>query len=133
MKHNKLFVKLMMLTMSDNDGEALTALRKANKILTVAKVSWEELLDSLQHDQSYRVPPSQRRPRPEPEWANVGDPSKHTDAYEIDGLFNRVFDKQHSESFESFVNSVHIWWQQKGFLTEAQYRTIKRAAEREGN
>jgi hypothetical protein len=128
---NKLFAKLMMKTTSDNDAEALLFLRKANKILADAKINWAELLDAVQADQSYRVPPSQRRPRPEPEWNNVGDHTKYTDHPEIDGLFNRVLDKPMSEGFESFITSVHIWWQQKGFLTEAQYKALKRAAERE--
>lgn len=128
---NKLFAKLMMLTTSNNDAEALVALRKANKILADAKTNWAELLDAVQADQSYRVPPSKRRPRPEPEWENVGDSTKYTDAHDIDNLFNRVFDQKLSEGFESFVTSVHIWWEQKGFLTKAQYDTIKRAAERE--
>ncbi len=128
---NATFIKIMMMTTSNSDGEALTAIRRANKILADAKTSWAELLDAVQADQSYRVPPSKRRPRPEPEWANVGDPTKYTDSEEIDSLFNQVFDKPLSEGFESFVTSVHIWWQQKGFLTEAQYSAIKRAAKRE--
>jgi hypothetical protein len=36
--------KLMMMTTSENDGEALVALRMANKLLQRATVNWEQLL-----------------------------------------------------------------------------------------
>ncbi|SRR5258708_6487427 len=132
MKADGIFIKLMMLTTSSNDNEALIALRKANKILFDAKVNWEELLCAIQQSNEFRVPPSKRqhRPRPEPEWENVGG-IKHTDADEINALFTEVFDKNLTEGFESFVTSVHLWWERRGFLTEKQYQAIKRAAERE--
>lgn len=36
--------KLMAMTTSSNDGEALNAMRMANKIIKAAGTSWEELL-----------------------------------------------------------------------------------------
>ncbi len=36
--------KLLMMTTSPNDGEALNAIRMANEILVTAKVTWAELL-----------------------------------------------------------------------------------------
>src|SRR5258708_29459164 len=91
MKADGIFIKLMMLTTSSNDNEALIALRKANKILFDAKVNWEELLCAIQQSNEFRVPPSKRqhRPRPEPEWENVGG-IKHTDADEIDRKSTRL-------------------------------------------
>ena len=43
------FVKLMMLTTSANDHEALSALRKANAILADQSVSWEQLINGLKN------------------------------------------------------------------------------------
>lgn len=36
--------KLMMLTTSEHDGEALTAIRKANEVIRKRKTSWAKIL-----------------------------------------------------------------------------------------
>ena len=126
---DSLLVKLMMLTTSTNDAEALAALRKANKILKDAKVNWAELLGAAKPDQSFRVPPS-RRPRPEPSWDSFGDDQRYTNEDEINRMFDKVFNSNMSEGFAEFVESVHLWWEQHGWLSVAQYRAIKKAAER---
>jgi len=41
----ELLKKLLMMTTSTNDGEALTALRKANDLLTTAGWDWAKLID----------------------------------------------------------------------------------------
>jgi len=124
-KMNILFVKLMSMTTSDNDGEALIAIRKANKILREAKVSWQELLDAAATQQ--RLPP-----QPEPDWQNVNTRvERYSNKFEIDGMFNRAFAKNNTNDFEEFLSSVHIWWLDKGWLSEKQYRVVKRAAERD--
>ena len=56
-----IFVKLMMLTTSPHDAEALVALRKANRILSEAKVNWAELLGAARQADDFRVPPSKRK------------------------------------------------------------------------
>jgi Protein of unknown function (DUF2786) len=38
--------KLMRMTTSPNDGEALNALRKANELLKAAKMDWQQVLNS---------------------------------------------------------------------------------------
>lgn len=129
MKTDGMFVKLMMMTTSNSDGEALTALRKANKILADAKVSWIELLGAQKPDNSFRVPPS-KRPRPEPQWEDVVNHDRHVGS-DIDEMFEKVFKQKMSEGFASFVESLHIWWEQKGWLSEKQYRSLKNAAEKD--
>lgn len=134
MKTDGMFVKLMMMTTSNSDGEALTALRKANKILADAKVSWIELLGAQKPDQSFRVPPSKRPRRPEPQWDDVGDHDRRRPHYvgsDIDEMFDKVFKQKMSEGFASFIESIHIWWEQKGWLSKAQYDALKNAAERD--
>lgn len=59
MQPNALFIKLMMMTTSTNDGEALAALRKANQILKELKLSWHEVLQP--------AGPS----RPQPSWKDT--------------------------------------------------------------
>jgi hypothetical protein len=42
----------MMLTTSTNDGEALIALRKANRILAEARINWEECGKQMKEDEA---------------------------------------------------------------------------------
>ncbi len=133
-KSKSLFVKLMMMTGSSHDGECLVAIRKANAILAEANVNWEEFLaalDQASHNRSYMTPPSKRKnqtPQRDPdEFMDVG--GKHDDDIEIDRLFEKVYDRVPSgSSFYEFVQSVHDFWTQKGYLTEKQYQAIRRAA-----
>ena len=48
---------------------------------------------------------------------------------EIDALFDAL-NSRHLGTFQSYVDSVHEWWEEKGFLTEKQYNVIKNAAQR---
>lgn len=131
-----MLIKLLMMTTSPNDGEALTAIRKANAMLASANVNWEEFLKAVQttNDQSFRTPPSQRRYKGDDDanaFSDVGrGPSqKFTDANIIDPMFEKAFENA-SGGFADFLDSVYEWWGQKGFLTEKQYYAVKRAAEK---
>jgi hypothetical protein len=132
-KSKSMFIKLMQMTTSSHDAEALVAIRKANALLAAANVNWEEFLAALdqQSRSSYMTPPSKRKrdhDMPEPtEFHDIG--GKHDDDVEIDKLFERVYDRVPSgSSFYEFVQSVHDFWTQKGYLTEKQYQAIRRAA-----
>jgi hypothetical protein len=116
------------MTTSSNDQEALTAIRKANRVLEMARVTWEDLLKAINATQA--APP----PRPQPDWQNVNTgpgqrPKRYDNAEEIDDMFYRLFNRDLREDFEEFAMSVHLWWKDKGFLTERQYNAIKRAVE----
>jgi hypothetical protein len=121
----------MMMTTSDNDQECLIAIRKANRILKMAQVTWEDMLKALATASA--APP----PRPEPEWHNVNADQrggsakkKFTNEKEINGFFDRIFARDMSGDFEEFAMSVHLWWKDKGFLTERQYNAIKKSADK---
>lgn len=138
---NPLLIKLMMMTTSPNDGEALTAMRKANAMLAEANVNWAEFLSAVKTtnervDQTFRTPPSQRQARRDAgrnddnAFSDVGKGApaqKFDDAAVIDPMFEEAF-KNASGGFRDFVDSVHQWWEEKHFLTEKQYYAIKRAA-----
>src|SRR5262245_16328505 len=109
------FIKLMMMTTSPHDGEALTAIRKVNAELAALNCNWEELLHGKLVSQQ---PPSQR------EWSNFGD----QDGPEIAVMFEKVLRKNHSPSFLDFLDSIHSFWKNRGYLTEKQYNALKRAA-----
>lgn len=141
---NPLFIKLMMLTTSDNDSEALSALRKANAILAQANVNWSEFLSAVQSnkvDNSFRTPPSQRQQRRNQShssgfsanaFSDVGGDrtEKFDDAKIINPMFEQAFKNAGNSSFRDFLDSVHEWWEDKGFLTEKQYYSVKKAADR---
>jgi len=46
-KDKEKLVKLMQLTLSDNDNEALRALRKATKILNRNHLNWDQVLNLI--------------------------------------------------------------------------------------
>lgn len=144
MKVPQMLVKLLMMTTSSSDGEALTAIRKANAMLASANVNWEEFLEAVAinnvpQDQSFRTPPSQRRGRPyggddddvRNAFTDVGKaPSKkYDDASVINPMFDKAFAAS-SGGFSDFLNSVFEWWTEKGFLTEKQFMAVKRSSER---
>jgi len=54
-------VKLLNMTESQHDGEALTAIRRSNALLRQSKTSWEELLAPLSTPQQVSPP----HPKPE--------------------------------------------------------------------
>jgi hypothetical protein len=136
---NPMFVKLMMMTTSPHDGEVLTAIRKANAILAGANVNWAEFLTAVSAaskaaDNEFRKPPSQRRKTAAAAdeanpFTDVGKGSaeKFDDATIIDPMFEAAFTSA-SGGFRDFLDSVHEWWEDKGFLTEKQYYAVKRAA-----
>jgi len=113
------FIKLMMMTTSNHDAEALVAIRKANAMLDSDDRNWEELLKGKI---TMQVP-----------WpAAEGKPSQHhVNKSEIDAMFNELLATvpPHS-SFRVFVEDVHLWWRTRGFLTNAQYNALKRAIHR---
>jgi len=127
------FIKLMMMTTSNSDGEALTALRKANALLAEANVNWEEFLKLVGTSNAVTAPKSKQ---PTPPWEdgdgfhNVGPSGiKYTDADEINALFEKAFAKTRpTSSFREFLESVHGWWEANGFLTEKQYFAIRKSA-----
>jgi len=113
----RMFLKLMNLTTSQFDGEALSAIRMANSVLASQNQTWEDLLSGKIVMIS---PPADTKPKP-------SSSIRYTDAIEIDGYFDAL-SQRNLGTFKEWVDSVHQWWEEKGFLTEAQYKTLKRSA-----
>ncbi len=112
------FVKVMMLTTSPIEGEALSATRMANSMLAAANLNWEEFLNA-------RAPAAPPSPP-----ATSG---KHHVDEDIDEMFESVSANLDPESsFCEFIESLHEWWEKKGFLTEKQYAALKNSYERMG-
>lgn len=115
----EIFIKLMQLTTSSFDAEALSALRKANALLMSANNNWEDLLRGKVRMVSG---PNENQIAGE----------QHTGADEIDHMFDGLMRSRLSPSFCEFVEAVHTWWEEKGFLTERQFEAIRDAHSRCG-
>ncbi len=139
-------IKMLGMTASSHDGEALVAIRKANALLAESNMNWHEFLMSFRiSDQSYMTPPSKRKSqergqergqggaRRAADWGNVNsakNDAQHTDGDEINRLFESAYaNTSPRSSFYEFMDSVHDFWTQRGYLTVAQYQAIKRAAQ----
>jgi len=112
------FIKLMMMTTSDHEQEALVALRKANAYLAGMNRNWEEVL----RGKVTIVGGTTQRP---------DNFVKHDNAHDIDAMFDILLQTVplHS-SFREFVDDVHEYWEKRGYVTDAQYKALKRAVER---
>lgn len=132
-------IKLMRMTESNADGEALNALRLANKMLSAAGLHWGNILGNGGTDRSHMVPPSKRgfnnKPstsrygRAAPRQSYQGDKGKNHDEVIADWL-NILAKRRHSIDFQMFLGSVTNFWEKNGYLTDAQYDAIRRAVDR---
>src|ERR1700755_3091074 len=142
MKAPPLLVKLLMMTTSTHDAEALVAIRKANAILGEMNLNWAEFLSGVeaksgaqQEDNSWRQKPSERQKRRQSNDDNAfsqagnasnGRTTKYDNQEEINRYFDLAFNNTDSgSSFMSFLESVFEWWEDKGFLTEKQYYAVR--------
>ena len=111
--------KLMMMTTSNFDGEALVAMRKANSMLTASKRNWQDILLARPEPQR-----QQERPRTKKTKTKQEDPR----APLINKMFAKLFETvAEGSTFREFVDSVHSHWVKKGVLSEKQYAAIHRA------
>ena len=129
------FVKLMMLSTSDADQEALAALRKANAMLASAKINWADVLVSVLDDELRRPRRKSKPAEPPAEPAEPPPPPRQRfdDAMTINVMFATVY--QHgigNGGFAKFIESIQQYWDAYGFLTEKQFTALKNAAERHG-
>lgn len=123
-----------MLTQSDNDHEALAAIRKANQLLAVYNLNWEGYLGVAKQmdidEQESREPP-----HPASEC-----PSSYDD-YSLQGMNNRErtikmfrvvkarLEEEGSDAI-SFIHSLEDGFAKYGSLTANQYYALKKFYDR---
>ncbi len=111
------FTKLMMLTTSTNDHEALSALRKANEMLSQSGNNWEEFIEGkvdVELNSGQSVPP-------------VHGGLVHDDPAVINPMFDSVLGSLRSGSFKTFVTSLHEQWEDRQFLSAKQFAALQTA------
>jgi hypothetical protein len=118
----------MQMTTSDSDPEALIAIRKANAMLKAERKNWEDLITGLvPMTKEAEAPRSQRRNYEDPLHPNTEYPSSEIINTAFEEAFNRV---NRGSSFYATIESIHAWWEEKGFLTAKQLNTVLKAAGR---
>lgn len=121
-------IKLMMMTQSSNDGEALAAVRKANALLKVSNLDWDSFIRSIPV-QRPKPPPS----RPMGRGTTDNAPSSHQHHFKDPDIPRMLASlmRDSKGGFRDFVESINEAWNKYGYLTERQYEAIINAYERE--
>jgi len=57
----EMLTKLLMMTTSSHDGEALVAIRKANEMLARDRLNWQGVMKRLQSAKPYEAPKAKPR------------------------------------------------------------------------
>lgn len=113
------FKKMMSQTFTESDGEALNALRAANRILAAEGITWVHVLDrSMRVD--YDIEPAP-------------EPRVHDEAKEINDAFAVLAGADLAVSFEEFIESLAQQWSNKKRLSPNQKAALFKAADRERN
>lgn len=109
--------KMMKLTTSDVDAEALAAIRAANRVLADHALTWEKVFGKLVRVESGE---------PEVEAA----PEERSERDEIRGWFDEIEESDPRGSFADFVADVKRQFERTGSLSHAQKGALRRAVER---
>jgi hypothetical protein len=112
-----------MLTTSDNDAEALVAIRSANKILADAGIDWNRVFD--------RTITVAAEFEAAPEESKIVRQTVSTHTREIEEAFTTIKARDPRGTFADFIASLKDQWDEKHFLTEKQKAALFRAAEGE--
>jgi hypothetical protein len=120
-------IKLLAMTTSTNDGEALNAMRMANAMIKAANKTWAEVLvteNVINITMARAQPAAQAYAGEDADWS----PPHLTDKILIDAMFRAIFTQPRSdnEEFWQWVDSVHQQWLDRGRLTPGQYQAVRR-------
>lgn len=127
-----LLKRIMEMTFSTQDGEALAAVRKANKILQKYSLTWAEILTRTvtvaavpAYEQTYRpsgmTPPSDTEVEEEKNSAKLEDQIR----WAFDQLRGNV-----GESFRPFIASLEAQFERTKYLSPAQRKPLFEAVRR---
>jgi hypothetical protein len=127
---NKL-AKLMRMTESSHDGEALNALRLANAMLKADGKNWSDILAGpTTRAPDYRTPPSKRGAGDTSRYGTRAPQGRKKDETrwigpEIDPMLDALSRGRHDLGTMTFIASLRDFWERRGFLTTDQYNALK--------
>lgn len=121
--------KLLAMTTSDNDGEALNAVRMANAMIRSADKTWDQVLqtETVINISMARSQPSERpyNAEDDKDWV---PPAHLTDKIMIPAMFRAIYNQPRTdnEEFWQWLDSVHQQWIDRQRLTPKQYQGVRR-------
>jgi hypothetical protein len=122
----EMLTKLMMMTTSSHDGEALNAIRMANQMLSKHKLSWQDVTKTI------RVPP---KPKEEPtiseRAARAARAGREThksrvSATEIRRMFAYLRKNLEKGPYRDFIAGIHEDWRKFHKLTDGQLKGLEK-------
>ncbi|KKM21580.1 hypothetical protein LCGC14_1633980 [marine sediment metagenome] len=114
------FIKLMKITTSPSEGEAVNAIRMANSLLLEANLDWDDFLRGKAKIVGGSVSSQ-----------TTYSGKKYTNSNEIESMLEAVLNNVRSgTSFRAFIESLRDWWESNQFLTEKQYNALRKTYER---
>lgn len=134
----ELLIKLLGMTGSSFDGEAIAAMRKANQILKEANMSWADIIKPpatarQMHQSTYVKPEYEHFAEPKPWEGARGQQSSANagDRKAIEFMFEKIFkDKSFENSkpeYREMMHSIHRQWASSGRLSPKQRTVIENA------
>ncbi len=144
-------IKVMAMTQSANDGEALNAIRMANEMLKVNKLDWDKAIAgtskvsdayaAIRDAPQYR--PTAKRPPMKPAGRGTTDtapssrpfniPRRDSNTRYTDPSIPRMIKsmlRDANGNFRDFLESIDNYWTENDYLTKGQYEAIINAYER---
>lgn len=118
--------KVLALTQSENDAEALAASRKANEIIKGEGLTWPDVFTATVNITLQRTPVSPEGFGPvAEEWI----PPHLKDAHVINVMFQTIYaqPRTDNEGFWQFLDSIHHQWTQHQALKQNQYQALRRS------
>lgn len=124
-------IKLMGMTGSSHDAEALSALRMATAQLKKWGWTWEDMLRGkikIMPDPFANIPNLQQGAPRGPMRSAPPPPKVYDNRNEIEGYFDKVMFKKLPESINQRIASIHRTWNANGQLIYGDYDFLRTQA-----
>ena len=124
LKEYEQFIKLMGMTSSQHDGEALNAMRLAWSLMAKHNIGWEEILRGKVTVTNQVAPfgPGSS-PSSIPQGRAVISDAEARDIFE-------TLDRTVKGGFRDFVESIRTQWETEGWMSLKQHAALKKAYDR---
>jgi hypothetical protein len=129
-------VKLLMLSTSSEDAEALSAIRHANQLLLKSNLIWENVIKKGNYKKKRHVTPPQTRrqnpeppsppPKQEPPREEAKTAPERLDRATLETVFRFLMEDANCANSTShqFVSNVYEYWTKYNKISEKQEFTI---------
>jgi hypothetical protein len=121
--------RVLQLSTSDNDNEALACIRAANAMLKARDLTWESLIRPSTR-QTSNAPKQEHHPDPSvADWGSNDRPyARGPDSAtktEIETMFTAVLFSV-TGGPRDFLESLHTQWKEKGWLSDKQIGALRK-------